>query len=116
FLPDKAVDLIDEASSALRMALENKPVKLEEAHRKIMRLEIEKEALTKELETSETVHKSHTKDRLKEINQEIGNLREETSELELKWKNEKNTLVAIKDIKKQLEQFRFEADTAENQA
>lgn len=116
FLPDKAVDLIDEASSALRMALENKPVKLEEAHRKIMRLEIEKEALTKELETSEVVNKSHTKERLKEINQEIGNLREETSELELKWKNEKNTLVAIKDIKKQLEQFRFEADSAENQA
>lgn len=116
FLPDKAIDLIDEASSSLRMALENKPVKLEEAHRKIMRLEIEKEALSKELETSEALHKMDTKNRLKEINQEIGNLREETHELELKWKNEKNTLLAIKDVKKQLEQMRFEAETAEAQA
>ncbi len=116
FLPDKAVDLIDEASSSLRMALENKPVKLEEAHRKIMRLEIEKEALTKEIETTESQRKTGTKSRLKEINQEIANLREETHELELKWKNEKNTLLAIKDIKKQLEQLRFEAETAEGQA
>lgn len=116
FLPDKAVDLIDEASSSLRMALENKPAKLEEAHRKVMRLEIEKEALSKELATSEVSHKSQTKNRLKEINQEIANLKEETYELELKWKNEKNSLLAIKNIKKQLEQLRFEAETAENQA
>lgn len=116
FLPDKAVDLIDEASSSLRMALENKPAKLEEAHRKIMRLEIEKEALTKEIEGGESSHVSETKSRLKEINQEIANLKEGTHELELKWKNEKNTLIAIKDIKKQLEQFRFEAETAEGQA
>jgi len=116
FLPDKAVDLIDEASSSLRMALENKPAKLEEAHRKIMRLEIEKEALSKELATSEVSHKSQTKNRLKEINQEIANLKEETYELELKWKNEKSSLLAMKNIKKQLEQLRFEAETAENQA
>jgi ATP-dependent Clp protease ATP-binding subunit ClpB len=116
FLPDKAVDLIDEASSSLRMALENKPVKLEEAHRKIMRLEIEKEALMKELDTSEQGTKTGTKSRLKEINQEIGNLREGTHELELKWKNEKNSLTEIKNIKKQLEQLRFEAETAEGQA
>ncbi len=116
FLPDKAVDLIDEASSSLRMALENKPVKLEEAHRKIMRLEIEREALMKELDTSEQGTKQGTKTRLKEINQEIGNLREGTHELELKWKNEKNSLTEIKNIKKQLEQLRFEAETAEGQA
>lgn len=117
FLPDKAVDLIDEASSALRIALENKPVKLEEAHRKIMRLEIEREALTKELESVDADKtKVKTKSRLTEIKKEIANLREGTRELELKWKNEKETLLAIKDIKKQLEQFRFEAENAENQA
>lgn len=117
FLPDKAVDLVDEASSALRIALENKPIKLEEAHRKIMRLEIEKEALTKELETSEaTVDKKKTRDRLKQLKKEIANLKEGTHELELKWKNEKKTLLDIKDIKKELEQLRFEAESAENQA
>lgn len=115
FLPDKAVDLIDEASSALRIALENKPVKLEESHRKIMRLEIEREALTKELESADT-DKTKTKARLAEITKEIANLREGTRELELKWKNEKETLLAIKDIKKQLEQLRFEAENAESQA
>lgn len=116
FLPDKAVDLIDEASSSLRMALENKPPKLEESHRRIMRLEIEKEALAKELEISESGNKKKTNERIKEINQEIGNLQESTHELELKWKNEKKTLLDIKDIKKQLEQKRFEAETAETQA
>jgi len=116
FLPDKAIDLIDEASSALRMALENKPVKLEEAHRKIMRLEIEREALTKEIDTSEIINKNQTKKRLKEITADIANLREGTRELELKWKNEKTTLFDIKEIKTQLEQLRFEAENAENQA
>lgn len=116
FLPDKAIDLVDEASSTLRMALENKPVKLEEAHRKIMRLEIEKEALSKELDTSEQVNKTQTKNRLKEIISEIANLYEETRELELKWTNEKNTLLEIKNIKKQLEGLRFEAEGAESRA
>jgi len=117
FLPDKAIDLIDEASSSLRIALENKPVKLEEAHRKIMRLEIEKEALTKEIDISEaTEDKKKTRVRLKEIKKEIGNLKEGTHELELRWKNEKKTLLDIKNTKKELEQFRFEAESAENQA
>ena len=58
FLPDKAVDLIDEASSSLKIALENKPPVLEDAHRKIMRLEIEKEALKKEIENRMALYKA----------------------------------------------------------
>ncbi len=111
FLPDKAVDLIDEAASALRISLENKPPLLEETHRKITRLEIEREALKKEVETSK-----NAKSRTKTIESEIANLREKTSELELKWKNEKETLTAIKAIKKELEQMRNEADGAEARA
>jgi ATP-dependent Clp protease ATP-binding subunit ClpB len=119
YLPDKAVDLIDEASSALRLALENKPQVLEDAHRKIMRFEIEKEALTKEL--SRVVNKSSseytdTKNRVKDIDKEIGNLKEKTRELELKWKNEKETVIEIRAIKKELETLRLEGENAEMRA
>ncbi len=110
YLPDKAVDLIDEASSALRIALENKPQPLEDAHRKIMRLEIEKQALTKEVETTES---KETRARVKEIDREIANLREKTEELELKWKNEKEIVADIRAIKKELEEKRTEAVNAE---
>lgn len=110
FLPDKAVDLIDEASSALRIALENKPQQLEEAHRKIMRLEIEKEALNKEVEREAN---NETRARVKQIVSEIANLREETRELELKWQNEKTILGDIATIKKELETLRLEAENAE---
>lgn len=118
YLPDKAVDLIDEASSALRIALENKPPALEEAHRKIMRFEIEKEALTKELESdSNTSAKNKdTKARIKDIDKEIGNLKEKTRELELKWNNEKDILVGIRAIKKELETLRTEGENAEMRA
>jgi ATP-dependent Clp protease ATP-binding subunit ClpB len=111
FLPDKAVDLVDEAASALRISLENKPPILEETDRKIMRLEIEREALKKESGSSKTA-----KSRTKVIENEIANLREKTSELELKWKNEKDTLTGIKSIKKELEQLRNEAEGAEARA
>lgn len=111
FLPDKAVDLIDEASSALRIALENKPPVLEDAHRKIMRLEIEKEALKKEAEDNK-----EAKARIKELNKEIANFHEKTKELELKWKNEKSIVSEIRAIKKELDTLRVEAENAEMRA
>ncbi len=109
FLPDKAIDLIDEASSALRLSLENKPPALEEVHRKVTRLEIEREALKKESEASE----GKARTRVKAIEKEIADLRDATRELEMKWKNEKETLSEIKRAKGELEQARIEADTAE---
>ncbi|OGI70834.1 ATP-dependent chaperone ClpB [Candidatus Nomurabacteria bacterium RIFCSPHIGHO2_02_FULL_35_13] len=112
FLPDKAVDLIDEASSSLKIALENKPPVLEDAHRKIMRLEIEKEALKKEIE-NDTKDGKITKNRIKEIDKEIANLHEKTKELELKWQNEKETVVEIRSIKKELDVMRLLAEDAE---
>jgi ATP-dependent Clp protease ATP-binding subunit ClpB len=112
FLPDKAVDLIDEASSSLKISLENKPPVLEDAHRRIMRLEIEKEALKKEIENDSKKSKI-TKNRIKEIDKEIANLHEKTKELELKWQNEKETVIEIRSIKKELDVMRLQAEDAE---
>ncbi|MBP9802858.1 MAG: AAA family ATPase [Candidatus Pacebacteria bacterium] len=118
FLPDKAVDLIDEASSSLKISLENKPVMLEEAHRKIMRLEIEREALNKEITIIEAPKEKirEEKNRIKEIEREIANLNEKTKELELKWKNERNIVMEIRQIKKDLETLRVDAENAEMQS
>jgi len=109
FLPDKAVDLIDESASYLKIALENMPPVLQDAHSKTIKLEIEREALKKE-----TDQKSKT--RVKEIEVEIADLKEKTGEIELKWKNEKETVTQIKAIKKSLEGLRLEADSAEARA
>ena len=114
FLPDKAIDLIDEASSSLRISLENKPPVLEDAHRKIMRLEVEKEALRKEAEADTTEGgKNSPKARTKVIEKDIADLKEKTGEIESRWKNEKQVLQEIKTIKKELEGLRIEADQAE---
>ena len=110
FLPDKAIDLIDEASSALRLSLENMPPQLETAHRQITRLEIEKEALKKEAE--EGVERAVS--RVQSIEKEVADLRDSTRELEMKWKNEKETLAQIKKAKGELEESRMEADSSEN--
>ncbi len=115
FLPDKAVDLIDEAASALRIALENKPPVLEEAHRKVMRFEIEKEALKKEASASGEEGKN-ARERIKIIESEIANLKEQTREIEMKWQNEKETVAEIRSIKRDLESLRLEAENAEARA
>ena len=117
FLPDKAIDLIDEAASSLRISLENKPPVLEDAHRKIMRLEVEKEALRKEAEGADehsTKSSRNAKTRVKTIEREVAELKEKTSEIEMRWKNEKQVLGDIKRIKKELESLRIEADAAES--
>ena len=110
FLPDKAIDLIDEAASGLRIALENKPPLLEETDRKIRRLEIERQALQKDLEGERA---KEIKERIKEIDTEVADLKEKTSELELKWKNEKEVLEGIRANKTELEKLKIQADNAE---
>lgn len=111
FLPDKAVDLIDEAASALRISLENKPEELEVADRQVRRLEIEREALRKEESLSE--NKTKIRSRLSDIEKEIGELRDKTKALESKWTNEKEALGDMGKFKKELETLRLEADAAE---
>ena len=110
FLPDKAIDLIDEAASGLRIALENKPPLLEETDRTIRRLEIERQALQKDLEGERT---KEIKERIKNIDVEVADLKEKTSELELKWKNEKEVLAGIRAAKTELEKLKIQADNAE---
>ncbi len=119
FLPDKAIDLIDEAASGLRIALENKPAKLEETDRKIRRLTIERQALEKDeenLDSSSSARAKEIRERLKTIASEMADLKEETSELELKWKNEKEVLEAIRTLKGELDKLRVQAENAEAMA
>ncbi len=113
FLPDKAVDLIDEAASHMKISLENMPIVLEETHTKVRRLEIEKEALKKEVATTK---EAKTKNRIKEIEKEVAKLKEETREIEMKWLSEKQTVEDLKTIKKGLEKLRLEAEGAEASA
>lgn len=113
FLPDKAVDLIDEAAAGLRIALENKPPQLEETDRKIRRLEIEREALKKDEGEDDT---KEIGARIGAIDSEIADLLQKTSELELKWKNEKEVLESIRSLKSELDKCRVEADNAEASA
>lgn len=114
FLPDKAVDLIDEAASHLKISLENMPPVLEETNAKVMKLEIEREALKKELHADSKNPKA--KARIKDIEKEIADLKERTQEIELKWKNEKETVGDLKKIKKELESLRLEAESAESRS
>ena len=113
FLPDKAIDLIDEAASALRLQLENKPAALEDAERKIMRLEVEKEALKKEIEINKI---AGAKDRIKDIDKDISDLKEKTGELELRWKNEKEIISEVRNEKEKLDTLRLEANSAESKS
>ena len=106
FLPDKAIDLIDESASAMRLQMDSMPIDLENAKRDIMRLEIEKEALKKESGMD-------AKMKIKSIQQNIESVKEKTAGLELKWKNEKETIDAMRELKKDLEVLRQESDLAE---
>jgi ATP-dependent Clp protease ATP-binding subunit ClpB len=110
FLPDKAIDLIDEAASGLRIALENKPPLLEETDRKIRRLEIERQALKKDEEGDRA---KEIKERITSIDTEIADLTEKTSELELKWRNEKEVIGGIRALKEELDRMRLASEAAE---
>jgi ATP-dependent Clp protease ATP-binding subunit ClpB len=110
FLPDKAIDLVDEAASGLRIALENKPPLLEETDRKLRRLTIEREALKKDEDTERA---KEIKERVKQIDTEMADLKEKTAELELKWKNEKEVLESIRAMKSELDKLRVQAENAE---
>ncbi len=105
-LPDKAVDLIDEAASALRMQIDSLPEELDLMKRDMLRLEIERKALGKEED-------KESKGRLKEIEKQVANLREKTDALEGKWKNEKEKIAALRAATSLLEKLRGEAEVAE---
>ena len=105
FLPDKAIDLVDEACASIKVEVESMPQELDELTRKIRQLEIEKSALSKEKDDS-------SKKRLDDLNNELNSLKEKEKVLEDKWQVEKQDIINAKNIKEQLEKSRFDLDVA----
>lgn len=108
FLPDKAVDLIDEATSALKIEIESMPTELDRAKRKQMQLEIELEALKKDKSDS-------AKTRKKELEQQIANLKESSSGLEAQWQHEKQLIENLNQVSEQLDQYKSELESAQRE-
>ncbi|MEK7624046.1 MAG: AAA family ATPase, partial [Patescibacteria group bacterium] len=106
FLPDKAIDLIDEATSALRLEIDSMPDELDKMKRTMTKLEIEMRALKKETDPE-------SQERLKKLKQDLENLRERSNELEVHWKNEKEIITKIRDHKKEIDRLKQEADIEE---
>lgn len=114
FLPDKAVDLIDEATSSLKMEIDSMPADLDKKKRELSRLEIEKQALKKE--EAQDQKNAEVKDELKKIEKKIASLSEETKTLEAKWNQEKELIKSISDYKKEIENLKIQAEIAERNA
>jgi ATP-dependent Clp protease ATP-binding subunit ClpB len=106
FLPDKAIDLIDEAAARLRMEIDSRPVEIDEVERSVRRLEIEEMALAKEDDAA-------SKQRLATLRAELAEKREELTGLTARWQNEKGSIEKVRDLKEQLEQLRGESERAE---
>ena len=109
YLPDKAIDLIDEACASIRVEMDSMPVELDDLTRKIMQLEIEETALKKETDDKAL-------DRLEEIRKELANLKEQHAVLSIKWNDEKKRLDEAKEAKSKLEKARLDLEQAQNEA
>ncbi|MGB2894669.1 MAG: ATP-dependent chaperone ClpB [Anaerolineales bacterium] len=106
FLPDKAIDLVDEAASRLRMEIDSKPVELDVVDREAMQLEIEREALKKEKDKA-------SKERLKKLEEDLANLKERSTQLTARWQAEKDAILKVRDIKEEIDQVRLQIEQAE---
>ncbi|MCP3799260.1 ATP-dependent chaperone ClpB [Allokutzneria sp. A3M-2-11 16] len=106
FLPDKAIDLVDEAASRLRMEIDSRPVEIDEVERSVRRLEIEEMALSKEDDAASKV-------RLDALRSELAEQREALAGLTARWQNEKGSIERVRELKEQLEQLRGESERAE---
>ncbi len=105
FLPDKAIDLVDEAASKLRMEIDSMPAALDEVRRRVMQLEIEREALRKETDAA-------SRERLAKLEKELADLKEEDTRLQAQWQREKDDISGSSDVKEQLEKARAEFEAA----
>jgi ATP-dependent Clp protease ATP-binding subunit ClpB len=106
FLPDKAIDLIDEAAASLRMQIDSLPTEIDEIERRILQLEIERQALLKETD-------AHSVERRAQIEKELAKLREDSSGRKARWQAEKEAISKIRKLKEQIEQLKAEADRYE---
>jgi ATP-dependent Clp protease ATP-binding subunit ClpB len=105
FLPDKAIDLMDEAASRLRIEIDSMPLEIDQVERKVVQLEIERQALSKEKDKA-------SKERLKKIEEELANLNEQSAAMKAEWQREKGALEKVKKIKAEIERVRFETEQA----
>ena len=103
FMPDKAIDLVDEAASRLKMEIESQPVELDQVERKILQLQIEKQSLSKEDDQA-------SKERLEKLEKELSELSSKRDAMKLQWQNEKNSIDKSRKIKESLEQARFDEE------
>jgi ATP-dependent Clp protease ATP-binding subunit ClpB len=108
FLPDKAIDLIDEAASRLRMEIDSMPVELDEVERRILQLEVEREALRKETDAP-------SKERLETLEKELADLKEQRTSLRAEWESEKREIERVRGLKEETERIRMEIESAERQ-
>ncbi len=108
FLPDKAIDLVDEAASRLRTEIDSKPVELDTVDREAMQLQIEREALRKEKDVG-------SKERLKKIEQQLANLEEKSTQLSVRWQAETNAIEKVRGIREQIDQANQQIEEAERQ-
>ncbi|OGY46461.1 MAG: ATP-dependent chaperone ClpB [Candidatus Buchananbacteria bacterium RIFCSPHIGHO2_01_FULL_44_11] len=109
FLPDKAIDLIDEASSALRMEIDSMPEDLDILKRKITQLEIEKQALKKEKNKTSL-------EKLKQLEKQLADFKEKSNQIEIQWRNEKDLIKKIQDYKNQIDQLKIESEKLERKS
>src|SRR6185437_1028759 len=105
FLPDKAIDLVDEAASKLRIEIDSMPLEIDEVERRVMQLEIERTALQKEKDRA-AIERRH------ELEKELAELREKSNSMKAQWQQEKEMLGGVGKIKQEVEQARIEADQA----
>jgi ATP-dependent Clp protease ATP-binding subunit ClpB len=108
FLPDKAIDLIDEAASKLRIEMDSLPTEIDEVDRKIVQLEIEREALKREKDPA-------SRERLEKVKQELAELKEESSAMKVHWEKEKEIIKGIQELQEQIESTRLEEQRAERE-
>ncbi|MSR53369.1 MAG: ATP-dependent chaperone ClpB [Gemmataceae bacterium] len=108
FLPDKAIDLVDEAAAKLRTEIDSLPAELDEKNRRVMQLEIEREALKKESDSA-------SRDRLKKLEKELADLKATADALMARWQNEKNAVQKIREVREQIEQVKHQIEQAERQ-
>ena len=115
FLPDKAIDLMDEAASRLRIEIDSMPQELDEAMRRVMQLEIEREALNREVK-GDSSGAASTRERLERIEKELAELQEKSAQMQAQWQNEKEAIAKVSDLKERAEQTEFEIEQATQRA
>jgi len=106
FLPDKAIDLVDEACSKLRMEIDSRPESVDQLERRILQLEVERQALRKEADTA-------SRERLNQLESELSRLKGQSGELRAQWEREKKEVNVVKDLKEKIERVRLESEAAE---